>query len=155
MRIGQLAAHTGIGVETIRFYESKGLLMPPVRLANNYREYGEEHVARLHFIRHCRALDIALDDIAKLCSIGQGDAAQLAGLHALIDTQLAAVRQRIADLNALERKLSELKSSCSGKHDGCRGCAILDGLQSYDRDGCECCRHFVDKACEAQDRTQS
>lgn len=145
MRIGELASRTGIGVETIRFYESKGLLPAPVRQANNYRVYGEAHVARLHFIRHCRALDISLEDISKLCEIENSDGTQLSDVHQLINTHLLAVKKRIAELMALQYKLEQLKNSCTGDH-ACKNCGILEGLEAYDKDGCECCKHFVEKA---------
>lgn len=145
MRIGELASRTGIGVETIRFYETKGLLPAPVRQTNNYRVYNETHVARLHFIRHCRALDISLEDIAKLCEIEANKGSDLSDVHALIDTHLKAVKKRIADLMALQYKLEMLKNSCSGDH-ACKDCGILKGLEAYDKDGCECCRHFVEKS---------
>ncbi len=143
MRIGELAARTGIGVETIRFYEAKGLLPAANRLPNNYRVYDEKHVARLHFIRHCRALDIGLDDVAKLCAVDNSPG-QYAHVHDLIDMQLSAVKKRIAELLALQMKLEELKGSCTGEH-SCGDCAIMTGLENYDDVGHDCCRHFVDK----------
>lgn len=144
MRIGELASRTGIGVETIRFYETKGLLPAPVRQANNYRVYGEMHVARLHFIRHCRALDISLEDIAKLCAIENSDGGELSDVHKMIDTHLLAVKKRIAELMALQYKLEQLKSSCTGDH-ACKNCGILEGLEAYDKEGCDCCKNFVEK----------
>ena len=142
MRIGELARRSGVGVETIRFYESKGLLQPARRLTNNYRDYTEEHLARLHFIRHCRALDIALEDIGRLASAAAPADERFEGVHALIDEKLAAVGERIAELKILQDKLLELKSSCCGHHAGGGRCAILEGLSAYDREGCGCCRHF-------------
>ena len=53
MRIGELSRETGVPVETIRYYEKEGLLEPPMRLQNNYRSYGDRHLARLRFIAHC------------------------------------------------------------------------------------------------------
>ena len=65
-RIGELARATGIDVETIRYYEKSGLLLPPARQSNGYRAYGATHLAQLSFIRHCRALDMPLADVRTL-----------------------------------------------------------------------------------------
>lgn len=66
MRIGELAKATDTQVETIRYYEREALLPQPGRTEGNYRVYGPEHVERLSFIRYCRSLDMALDEIRAL-----------------------------------------------------------------------------------------
>ncbi|WP_395701733.1 MerR family transcriptional regulator [Aquabacterium sp.] len=68
MKIGALAEVTGTPIETIRFYEREGLLPPPACAANNYRLYLPVHVERLAFIRQCRNLAMALDEIRALRS---------------------------------------------------------------------------------------
>jgi len=66
MKIGELAARAGCDVQTVRFYEREGLLEEPEREASGYRRYGERHVERVKFIRHCRALDLPLNEIRPL-----------------------------------------------------------------------------------------
>ena len=66
MRIRELAELTGNTPETIRYYEKQELLPEPRRESNNYRQYGQIHVNRLDFIRHCRNLDIGLSEIREL-----------------------------------------------------------------------------------------
>src|SRR5690606_9458021 len=68
LKIGELALQTGSSVETIRYYEQQDLLPQAMRSASNYRLYGDEHVKRLQFIRHCRSLDMTLDEIRTLLS---------------------------------------------------------------------------------------
>ena len=63
MTIGELARKTGCGIETIRYYEHEGLLPKPARTSGNFRRYGQEHAELLSFIRHCRPLDMALNEI--------------------------------------------------------------------------------------------
>src|SRR5690625_3267562 len=63
IKIGELAKRTGFTVETIRYYEKEGLLPEPARSHGNYRLYGDEHIERLRFIRHCRTLDMALSEV--------------------------------------------------------------------------------------------
>ena len=79
MRIGELSKATGVDIETIRFYEKSGLLPPPSRSANGYRDYAQPHLERLAFIRHCRALDMPLADVGLLLqSLHSHDPQQLA-----------------------------------------------------------------------------
>src|SRR3546814_4795326 len=66
IKIGELAKCTESTVETIRYYEKEGLLPEPSRSEGNYRLYGEEHIERLKFIRHCRTLDMALGEVRTL-----------------------------------------------------------------------------------------
>lgn len=66
MKIGELAKATGTAIETIRFYEREELLPVTPRSEGNYRIYGAVHTERLAFIRHCRSLDMALDEIGVL-----------------------------------------------------------------------------------------
>ena len=66
MQIKELALATGVDIETIRYYEKQGLLPAPPRRDNGYRSYEAEHVQRLSFIRHCRALDMPLADVNRL-----------------------------------------------------------------------------------------
>ena len=66
MHIGELARRTGIQVETIRYYEREGLLPEPARSDGNYRVYGPGHLEQLQFIRHCRSLDMSLDEVRTL-----------------------------------------------------------------------------------------
>ena len=63
MKIGELAQKTGMQVETVRYYEKEGLLPRIGRTDSNYRVYSDAHVERLLFIRHCRSLDMTLDEI--------------------------------------------------------------------------------------------
>ena len=95
MRIRELAELTGNTPETIRYYEKQGLLPEPRRESNNYRQYGQIHVNRLDFIRHCRNLDIGLSEIRELLGAldeGSREGAELA--HKLIHQHMDAVDRR-------------------------------------------------------------
>ena len=61
MKIGLLAAKTGLSIQTIRFYERKSLLAAPERTASNYRSYSEDALKQLLFIKQCRALDMTIE----------------------------------------------------------------------------------------------
>ena len=127
MRIGELAATTGVDVETIRYYEREGLLQPPARQPNGYRSYGNNQLERLAFIRHCRALDIPLAEIHRLIEFVERPRANCGDIDHLIDEHLARVRARLTSMQALERQLSQLRKQCNAAH-ATRECGILHEL---------------------------
>lgn len=127
MRIGELAQATGVDVETIRYYERSGLLPPPARESNGYRRYGSTHVERLAFVRHCRALDMALADVRLLLDFLVRPRADCGDVDRLVEAQLQRVRARLASMVALERQLVRLRARCSSRRAG-GACGILEDL---------------------------
>jgi Cd(II)/Pb(II)-responsive transcriptional regulator len=127
VRIGKLAAATGVEVETIRYYEREGLLAAPARQANGYRAYGTSHLERLAFIRHCRALEIPLADIRRLLDFAARPTAECGDIDRLIDEQLLKVQARLKSMRALEKQLGELRKRCSARH-AVGECGILHEL---------------------------
>jgi len=127
MKIGELAERSGCLVETIRYYERIGLLMPPERAANNYRHYTERHSERLSFIRHCRALDMCLDEIRLLLDFRDRPQAGCAGVNNLLDKHIGHVVEHIEALTFLEGQLRDLRSRCV-VDDTAGSCAILRAL---------------------------
>ncbi|MCD2516736.1 Cd(II)/Pb(II)-responsive transcriptional regulator [Massilia sp. G4R7] len=129
MKIGELADRSGCLVETIRYYERIGLLMPPERAANNYRTYTERHSERLSFIRHCRALDMSLDEVRLLLDFRDRPQAGCAGVNDLLDKHIGHVVERIEALTFLESQLRELRNRCV-VDDTAASCAILRALST-------------------------
>ncbi|MCY7316751.1 MAG: Cd(II)/Pb(II)-responsive transcriptional regulator [Rubrivivax sp.] len=129
MRIGNLAELTGTPVETIRFYEREGLLPAAQRSENNYRLYTAAHVDRLAFIRHCRSLDMALDEVRALLGFKDKPQQDCAAVDALLDAHIRHVAQRIRELRALAGELKLLRARCGLSH-GADECGILSGLNS-------------------------
>ena len=127
MRIGNLAEATGTPVETIRFYEREGLLPAAQRTENNYRLYTAAHADRLAFIRHCRNLDMALDEIRSLLKLRDSPSQDCGEVNALLDDHIGHVAQRISELRALARELKMLRARCSTPH-AIDECGILNGL---------------------------
>ena len=103
MRIGELAKLTGVETDTTRYYEKSGLLPSPPRRGNGYREYGEQHIERLAFIRHCRALDMPLIDVQRLLDFVAHPDADCGDINRLIDSQLQRVRKRLESMHTLDR----------------------------------------------------
>lgn len=127
MKIGELAAQARCDVQTIRFYEREGLLPPPARTESNYRLYGTGHVDRLAFIRHCRALDITLDEIRQLLRFKDTPQQDCAEVNALLDAHIGQVARRIKELKALQGELVKLRGQC-GQARQAKDCGILEEL---------------------------
>lgn len=127
MRIGELGQATGVDVETIRYYEREGLLPTPARSDNGYRAYGPDHLERLAFIRHCRALDISLADVKRLLEFVAHPEADCGDIDLLIDAQLNRVRARLKSMRALESQLAALRKMCGENHRAGE-CGILHEL---------------------------
>ena len=127
MRIKELAEATGVDVDTIRYYEKQGLLPEPARQDNGYRDYASTHLERLAFIRHCRALDMALPEIRGLLQVRDHPADGCAEVNALLDAHIGHVAARIRELKALERQLRRLRERCPAPTAAAE-CGILQGL---------------------------
>lgn len=112
MRIGELGKLTGCQPETIRFYEQKGLLPPPVRSDANYRLYDATHAERLHFIRRCRALGMSLDEVQILLGFHDEPDRPCDGVNALVDQHIGQIDRQIAELGTLRSELSLLRAKC-------------------------------------------
>lgn len=127
MKIGDLARAARTPVETIRYYEREGLIARAPRSGGNYRIYDGEHVARLNFIRHCRALDMTLAEIRELLRLQQASGGDCGEVDALLDEHIEHVAQRIRELRQLQRDLVALRERCTTPHDVAH-CGILTGL---------------------------
>ena len=127
LRIGELAAATGIPVETLRFYEHEQLLTPPQRSRANYRLYDEEHLEQVRFIRHCRSLDIGIDEIRRLLALRQDPGQSCLAVNRLLDEKLLQVDQRLGELQALQLELQRLRGRCNAPATT-GDCGILQGL---------------------------
>ena len=127
VKIGELAKSTGTPVETIRYYEREGLLAAPVRSDGNYRVYGAPQAERLSFIRHCRALDMSLDEVRVLLRFRDAPEQNCAGVNALLDEHIQHVARRVVELQALERQLKKLRTQCR-KTESALECGILGEL---------------------------
>ena len=127
MKIGELAVAAQTPVETIRYYEREGLLPLAPRSDGNYRIYAPEHVERLAFVRHCRALDMALDEIRVLLRFKDAPQAECGEVNALLDQHIGHVATRIRELRRLEKDLIALREQCDGVGDAAH-CGILKDL---------------------------
>ena len=120
LTIGELAAAGGVGVETIRFYQRKGLLRTPAR-GDGIRHYGREDVRRLRFIRQAQAAGFTLEQIRELLELDAGEDRSRA--RELAKARIEALDAKISDLQRAREALQRLAKECAGGKSG--PCPIL------------------------------
>lgn len=126
MTIGQVARACGVNVETIRFYQHKGLLPKPARPYGSIRRYGQAEVARLRFIKAAQRLGFSLEEIGQLLKLQDG--IHCAEARDLAQRKLEDVRARLSDLRRMERALADLIQRC-GKSQGQVRCPLMAVLE--------------------------
>ena len=126
MKRGKLAKLTGCNSETIRYYESAGLLPEPPRTEAGHRVYDDQHVRRLSFILRARNLGFTVKEIGELLSLSDDKTFTCAQVQGIAARHLSDVQERIADLRRIENVLQDMLSQCK---DGTKPeCPILDSL---------------------------
>ena len=133
VKIGELAAGSSTPIETIRYYEREGLLPAPPRTQGNFRVYEPRHLERLQFIRHCRGLDMSLDEVRVLLRFKDAPGDGCGDVNALLDEHIGHVSKRIRELRALEKQLKALRERC-GEVRSAAQCGILAGLADAARE---------------------
>lgn len=129
--IGDLAEATGVGVETVRFYERKGLLPEPPRSDAGYRLYDNQAVRRLRFIRKAKELGFTLAETKDLLELRVTDPAACDDVAHRAREKIAAVEDRIRELDRVRRVLNELVETCAARAptNECPILAVLDGQE--------------------------
>ncbi|MDX1456590.1 MAG: Cd(II)/Pb(II)-responsive transcriptional regulator [Marinobacter sp.] len=128
MKIGQVSKQTGVAVETIRYYEKIGLLPEPEREDSGYRRYGPDHLKRLLFIKRCRNLDMAQEEIRQLIGLMNQPEAGCHEVDQLLEHHLHHVQQRIVELQALQQEMQALRAACASEGQVSE-CGILNSLK--------------------------
>lgn len=128
MKIGELAKATGTQAETIRYYEREGLIPLTSRTEGNYRVYDSSHVQRLAFIRHCRCLDMTLDEIRVLLRYKDAPQENCHEVNQVVEDHIEHVTARIRELKALEKDLRALRAQCATSQSA-QDCGVLGGLE--------------------------
>ncbi|MEO8187217.1 MAG: Hg(II)-responsive transcriptional regulator [Burkholderiaceae bacterium] len=123
--IGRLAANAGVNVETIRYYQRRGLLSEPHKPLNGHRRYPAESVKRVRFIKRAQVLGFTLDEIAGLLQLDLTHAC--AETRDLAARKLQIIEQKLADLTAMRKALAKLTRQCDSL-DGTGACPIIDAL---------------------------
>ncbi|MBN1240895.1 MAG: heavy metal-responsive transcriptional regulator [Gammaproteobacteria bacterium] len=127
MTIGRLADRAGVNIDTIRYYERNGLLPPAVRRPSGYREYREDDVERLRFIRRAKDLGFTLAEIAELLSLSANRHGDMRSVKRKAEERLAQVERRISELQRVRRGLGKLIAACPGQGE-LKSCPIVAAL---------------------------
>lgn len=128
LNIGKVAKQAEMTVETIRFYEKQGLITPPERNASGYRQYPEETVKRLKFIRHAKEVGFTLNEIAELLALRRSKGASCADIKVRTAEKIELVDEKIRDLKRIRTALISLMMKCTGKGPVSE-CPILEELE--------------------------
>ncbi len=125
--IGKLSRLSGVGIETIRYYERIRLLPRPPRSRNGRRSFGADSLGALTFIRRCRELGFSLDDIRALLALRASER-RCSDVKTIAARHLDAVRAKLQTLREMELGLTELVAICPG--DASTECPVLEALDS-------------------------
>ena len=131
LTIGELAKRSGVGLETVRFYERKGLIEDPPRTGSGYRQYPEDVVARIQFIKRCKELGFSLKEISELLSLRVDPDTTCADVRRQTELKLAYVEEKIRALRRIKAALDKLVASCSGRGPTSE-CPIMEALESQE-----------------------
>lgn len=127
LTIGRVADAAGVGVETVRFYERKGLVPRPRRPQQGFRAYPADTVARIRFIRQAQELGFTLREIRDLMSLRADPRADCGSVRVRAETKLADVTAKMDRLKKIRRALEILIAACPGSG-AIASCSILDGF---------------------------
>ena len=127
--IGKLAKQADVSIDSIRFYERKGLLEEPTRTESNYRVYSPDAAKRLRFIKKAQKLGFSLGEIHELIRVSHDSSASKADIKQITEEKIADIRSRITDLTRMLKALEQLDDCCDG--DGpLEECPILKSLEA-------------------------
>lgn len=121
----------GLGVETIRFYEREGLLEEPRRRASGYRQYSEQAVQRIHFIKRAQQLGFSLKEIAELLLLRVDAQTSCEEVKQRTEAKITEVERKLAELQRLRQALLQIASLCTGQGPG-SCCPMLDALDQQE-----------------------
>jgi MerR family mercuric resistance operon transcriptional regulator len=128
LTIGQVAQKAGVGVETVRFYERQGLLEEPARKESGYRQYAEDVVARLRFIKRAKELGFSLKEIKELLALRVDPATTCREVKEQAQAKIADIEGKVRSLLRMKEALVELTRACRGRGPTSE-CPILDALE--------------------------
>ena len=126
MNIGEASKQSGLPPKTIRYYEDRGLIAPPARAENGYRDYNDTDVHKLRFVRQGRGLGFSVDECSQLLSLYEDKGRQSADVKVIAQKHLTEIDEKIRELQELRSTLHHLVNTCQG--DGRPDCPILEGL---------------------------
>lgn len=128
MKIGELAKHAGVGVQTVRYYERRDLLPPPDRTSAGYREYSEQDLHRLRFVLRSKDLGFTLAEITELLELRVDPERTADDVRERALIKIETTRSKIRDLKNIERALRRLVDRCHA-HGPAEECALIHAIE--------------------------
>ena len=136
--IGQLAEKAHVNVETVRYYERRGLIPAPPRRESGYRQYSREDVSRILFIKRAQELGFTLKEISDLLELRVDPDTTCEDVRRQAEAKIGDIEERIQSLQKMKQALSKLVASCEGRGPTAE-CPILEALEENDSENRACC----------------
>jgi Hg(II)-responsive transcriptional regulator len=112
MRSGELAAEAGVNVQTVRYYERRGLLQVPPRSPSGYRSYPRQAVEVIRFVKRSQELGFTLDEVRELLHLAEGGPAACRPARELAQRRISDLERRITELQRMKNSLGQLVDTC-------------------------------------------
>ena len=129
LTIGQMAKQAQVNIETIRYYERRGLLPEPPRTASGYRQYSEEAVVRVRFIKHAQQLGFSLREVLELLALRVDADTTCADVREFALAKMAEIERKLQMLEQMKQALDRLAAMCQQEQAPTSACPILDALE--------------------------
>ena len=129
LTIGQVAKRTQVNIETVRYYERRGLIPPPPWRGSGYRQFSEDTVERIRFIKNSQELGFTLKEISELLSLRVNSKTTSTDIKLRTEGKISEVEKKIHALNRMKKALVKLRSTCRG-HGPTSECPILEALET-------------------------
>ena len=126
MKIGRVAKEAGVGVDTLRYYERRGLISEPERRASGYREYPADTARLIRFIKRAQELGFSLDEIDELLQLREGGRRD--EVRGLAEQKVHDIDEKVSQLNSMREALAELITACSCQTGSAPECPIIEAL---------------------------
>ena len=130
LTIGKVAKRANVKIGTIRYYERSRLLPEPIRSQSGYRQYSDDVVKRLRFIKNAKELGFSLKEISELFSLRVKRNSTCAGVKKRTDVKIIEIDNKINTLKKIKRALIQLSKSCQGGSSSVSECPILEAIDS-------------------------
>ena len=127
LRIGEVTGKAGVNIQTLRYYERRGLLAVPQRTASGYREYPAETVRLIRFVKRAQDLGFTLQGIEELIALRDAKGRKRSDVRALAEAKVRDIDKKLAQLQAMRSALNTMVESCACR-DGRPTCPILEAL---------------------------
>ena len=129
LKVGQVAQHAAVNLQTIRYYEREGLLPEPPRLSSGYRLYTDSMVRRVRFIKRAQEIGFSLAEIRELLSLRGDGRPERNEVRAIAQAKIADIEDKMRTLKAMKAILNRLTERCSGCGPASE-CQILESIDS-------------------------